>query len=55
LSDRIIDLDKPVTVTWNDKKVFEDNVQRSLQSIEQSLQRRLDKEQAATAILELKL
>ena len=54
LSDELLDLDKEITVTWNDKKVFSGKVPRSAQSIESSLQERADPASIATALLSVK-
>lgn len=53
LGDRLVDLDRPIKVTWNKKIVFEGSVKRSLEAIERSLEQRLDKELAASVVLEL--
>jgi predicted esterase len=52
LSDRLLDLDKPISVTWNDEVVFAGKVERSLKSIETSLEQRFDKQLAAPVILQ---
>lgn len=53
LSDRLIDLDRPITVTWNKKTVFEGNVTRNVSAIERSMEQRFDKVLAAPVILQL--
>jgi hypothetical protein len=54
LSDELLDLDKEIIVTWNDKKVFSGKVPRSAQAIETSLQERADPASIATALLEVR-
>lgn len=53
LSDRLLDLDLPIRVRWNNEVIHEGKVSRSIDAIHRSLDQRLDKELAATAILEL--
>jgi acetyl esterase/lipase len=51
LSDRLLDLDKPVTVVCNGRKVFEGKVERSRKVIEAALARRPDPAACPTAKL----
>ncbi len=51
LHDRLLDLDRPVTVTWNDKIAFQGAVKRTREAIEVSLAQRADPQLAATALL----
>lgn len=53
LSDRLVDLDRAVTVTVNGKRAFDGRVPRTRQAIEQSLAERADPATAATALLRL--
>jgi len=53
LSDRLIDLDRPVRVIVNDKQVFSGKVSRTGRAIQQSLLERMDPQSAATAMLTL--
>ncbi|GGO98235.1 dienelactone hydrolase family protein [Stakelama pacifica] len=53
LSDRLIDLDRPVRVIVNDKPVFSGKVSRTGRAIQQSLLERMDPQSAATAMLTL--
>lgn len=55
LSDQLVDLDRPITVTCNGKQVFEGKVERSVQAIHESLLQRLDPTTVATAKLPLTL
>ncbi len=54
LSDTLLNLDKEVRVTWNDKDVFSGKVARSAKAIEQSLSERADPSTIATALLEVR-
>ncbi|MHA6717854.1 hypothetical protein ACX40Y_00245 [Sphingomonas sp. RS6] len=54
LSDRLIDLDRPVSVIVNGKRVHDGKVVRTARAIQQSLVERLDPRSAATALLALK-
>ncbi|HMO14285.1 MAG TPA: dienelactone hydrolase family protein [Pirellulaceae bacterium] len=54
LSDQLLDLDQPINVRWNGQDVFSGRVHRTKAAIERSLTERLDRDLAATAILELK-
>ncbi len=51
LSDKLLDLDQPVTVSINGKQVFTGKVQRTAAAIRQSLDERADLPAAATAFL----
>jgi len=53
LSDRLLDLDKPVTVTCRGKKLFSGPVQRSAEALKKSLDERPDPESAASTLLEV--
>lgn len=53
LSDELLDLDRPVTVTVNGKRIFEGQVTRNAAAIAESLEERGDRESAATALLPL--
>jgi transglutaminase-like putative cysteine protease/poly(3-hydroxybutyrate) depolymerase len=53
LSDRLVDLDQPVTVRFEDREVFQGQVVRRAAAILASLEERLDAASAATARLEL--
>ena len=55
LLDRLIDLDHPVTVTWNGVQVFEGLAKRTRNAVERSLASSLSPDQCGTALLELKL
>ncbi|MBT8036740.1 MAG: dienelactone hydrolase family protein [Verrucomicrobiae bacterium] len=54
LSDQLLDLDRPVTVTVNGKEVFKGGVERNAQAIWNSLRQRLDPNSMATGVLHLK-
>ena len=54
LSDQLLTLDEPVTVTVNGKEVFSGKVSRTAAAIEQSLAERADPAAAATALLTIK-
>jgi len=51
LHDRLIDLDKPITVRWNGEEVFAGEVPRTRTAIEASLAGRPDPALGATALL----
>ncbi|MEM1449997.1 MAG: transglutaminase domain-containing protein [Planctomycetota bacterium] len=51
LHDRLIDLDRPIAVTWNGTTVFEGEVPRTRAAIEASLASRPDPRMCATALL----
>ena len=51
LHDRLIDLDKAITVRWNGEEVFNGEVQRTREAIEASLDGRPDPALGATALL----
>jgi pimeloyl-ACP methyl ester carboxylesterase len=53
LNDRLLDLDQPIKVRWNESIVFEGAVKRNHESIEESLKENLDKDLVATAIVEI--
>ncbi|WP_199035260.1 hypothetical protein [Sphingomonas mollis] len=53
LSDRLVDLDRPIRVTVNGRKAFEGRVMRTAEAIRASLRERADPGSAATAILRL--
>lgn len=53
LSDRLIDLDRPVRVIVNGKPAYAGKVSRTARAIQQSLLERLDPASAATALLTL--
>jgi len=53
LSDKLLDLDRPVRVIAAGRTIFEGTVTRSLAAIIQSLQERKDPETVATALLPL--
>ncbi len=53
LSDALVDLDRPITVTANGTTVFEAEVGRSVEAIHRSLQQRADARTAATATLDV--
>ncbi len=53
LSDRLVDLDRPVRVTVDGRVVFDGRVPRTAGAIWQSLQERADPASAATAVLRL--
>jgi hypothetical protein len=53
LSDALLDLDRDITVIWNDKPVFTGKVERSSAAIEKSLTERADPSTIATALLEV--
>ncbi len=55
LSDELLDLDRPVTVTVNGKEAFKGRVKRSAQAIWESLDQRLDPHCVSTGMLHLKL
>lgn len=44
LNDELLDLDQPVTVKYQDKVLYEDNITRNIKTIEQSLSERGDPE-----------
>jgi hypothetical protein len=54
LSDKLLTLDEPLTVTVNGKEVFSGKVSRTAMAIEQSLAERADPAAAATAVLTIK-
>lgn len=54
LSDRLVDLDRPVRVIVNGKRAYAGKVVRTARTIQQSLLERLDPESAATAQLVLR-
>jgi dienelactone hydrolase len=51
LSDALLDLDQPITVSANGRQVFSGRVQRTRSAIEQSLRERSDPSTVATALL----
>ncbi len=51
LSDKLVDLDAPITVMLAGKQVFQGHVTRTQAAIDQSLDVRLDRELAASAVL----
>ncbi|MEM6673153.1 MAG: transglutaminase domain-containing protein [Planctomycetota bacterium] len=53
LHDRLIDLDRPISVVWNGTKCFEGEVGRTAEAIQASLASRPDARMAATARLVL--
>ena len=53
LSDKLLDLDQPITVLVGDKEVFKGKVARTAEAITTSLKQRADVESAATATLPL--
>jgi len=53
LSDRLVDLDKPVRVAVNGRKAFAGKVPRTAAAIVTSLEERLDPASAATALVRL--
>lgn len=53
LSDKLLDLDKPVTVYINNKKAYQGPVNRTLQAIESSLEERADFDTIAYAVITL--
>ncbi|MFO0939205.1 MAG: dienelactone hydrolase family protein [Pirellulales bacterium] len=53
LSDKLLDLDSPVTVTLGGKQVFQGLIKRTQAAIDQSLDVRMDRELAASAVLEV--
>lgn len=53
LSDSLLDLDKPITVDFNGKVVYEGKVSRSAGAVWHSLQQRLDPTSVATALLDV--
>ena len=55
LNDRLLDLDRPVTVVSNGKTVFKGKVARQANAILESLRQRADPYSAATALLDVKL
>ena len=55
LSDQLVDLDKPVTISVNGEKKFSGTVKRSAREIINSLDQRADPASAATASVTLKL
>jgi transglutaminase-like putative cysteine protease len=55
LSDALVDLDKPVSITVNGAVVFDGRVARTLGAIEQSLSERFDPRSVATAVIEIAL
>lgn len=55
LSDQLLDLDHPITVTHAGKTVFHGSVPRSLEAIHTSLGQRLDPRSAAIALLPIPL
>jgi hypothetical protein len=54
LSDRLVDLDRPVRVIVNGRPAYSGKVTRTARAIQQSLLERLDPASAATALLSLK-
>jgi poly(3-hydroxybutyrate) depolymerase len=54
LSDELLDMDQPVTVTVNGKETFKGSVERNVQSIWDSLDQRLDPRSISTGVLHLK-
>ena len=54
LSDKLLDLDKPVAVTVNGKEVFNGMVARKVQVMWDSLTQRLDYQSMSTGLIELK-
>jgi predicted esterase len=55
LSDALVDLDRPVSVTVNGENVFDGRVMRSRGAIESSVEERFDPAAIATAVVEIKL
>ena len=55
LSDRLVDLDRPVRVTVNGRVAFSGKVPRTAAAIVRSLNERADPASAATALLRLRL
>ena len=53
LSDRLVNLDRPISVFVNGESVYEGKVNRSVRAIRQSLAQRADPESAATATVSL--
>jgi hypothetical protein len=53
LSDKLVDLDLPISVLVNEKSVYEGMVKRSVRAIRQSLAERADPESVATALVRL--
>lgn len=53
LSDKLVDLDAPITVMLAGKQVFQGQVKRTQAAIDQSLDARLDRELAASAVLQV--
>ena len=54
LSDKLVDLDKPVSITVNGEEKFSGSVRRSAKEIIKSLGQRADPASAATASVTLK-
>jgi hypothetical protein len=54
LSDKLVDLDKEITVKWNGKNVFQGKVERKQKTIEQSLKERGDRAGIAFALLKVR-
>ncbi|KQM28041.1 MULTISPECIES: hypothetical protein [unclassified Sphingomonas] len=54
LSDKLVDLDRPVRVTINGRSVFAGKVPRTAAAIRRSLEERMDAASAATALLVLR-
>ena len=55
LSDALLDLDRPVTVVANGRKVFSGRVERTAVALAASLAERADPSSAASAVLEVEL
>ena len=55
LSDKLVDLDKPVAISVNGKELFAEKVNRSAREIVKSLDQRADPASVATASVTLKL
>lgn len=54
LSDKLVDLDKPITVIVNGEEKFDGMVHRNAEAIWQSLRERMDRRSVASGIVELK-
>jgi hypothetical protein len=55
LNDEMVQLDKPVTVRWGDKEVFNHTAARRVITLVQTLQQRMDKALMFSAVVELSL
>jgi hypothetical protein len=53
LSDKLVDLDRPISVLVNERSVYEGTVERSIRAISQSLAGRADPDAVATALVRL--